>query len=78
MAIIKNLATLLTKKELESKKRNFITELSNDLYMILVRKAFCSLKIPSYQILDYTRMVFFIVPRVEEVEIEKDEDFGVN
>jgi len=46
--------------------------------MILVRKAFCSLKVPSYLILDYMRMVFFIVPRVEELEIEKDEDFGVS
>jgi len=39
-----------TEKDREEKRENLIDNLSNDLYMILEKKDFCSLKVPSYQI----------------------------
>ncbi len=44
---------ILTEKERELQQKNFMTDLSNDLHMILERKAFCVIRVPSFKIYNF-------------------------
>lgn len=48
--IILNNYDFLTEKGQEDKRKNFMTNLSNDLYMILEKNVFSSLKVPPYRL----------------------------
>jgi len=61
----------LTKKEREVKHKNFIADLSDDLHMILERKAFCVIKVPSFKIYNFMKAFSNIIDE-DVFYIEKD------
>ncbi len=61
----------LMKKERELKHKNFIADLSDDLYMILEKKAFCAIRVPSFKIYNFMNAFSNIVDE-DMFYIEKD------
>jgi len=61
----------LTEKERELQKKNFMTDLSKDLYMILEKKAFCVIRVPSFKIYNFMKAFSNIIDE-DMFYIEKD------
>jgi len=61
----------LTEKEREVKHNNFIADLSENLYMILEKKAFCVIRVPSFKIYNFMKAFSNIIDE-DMFYIEKD------